>query len=336
MTEGLVLGKFMPLHKGHLALIQFGLHNCDLLHILICATDKEPVSGEIRYCWLKEIFQHNSKVNLVYYKYDETILPDTSVSSLAASEKWAQVIKKKFPSLKKIFSSEKYGDFLASFLNIRHESFDEERNAFNVSSSQIRNDPFSYFDYIPQNIQPYFVKKIALVGSESTGKSTLAKKLASHYNTSYVPEVARDIMEHTKDCTYEHLQIIAELHAKAIWQKQKEANKILISDTELFITKSYSQFLFKKELEAEKWISDANKFDLYIFLENDCPYVQDGTRLDKKERDRLSEQHKNFFQKNNIALVPVGGDWENRFERCIEIIDEKFLNNDQENCRHRS
>ena len=93
MTEGLVLGKFMPLHKGHLALIEFALQRCDLLHVLICTVQSEPINGNIRYNWLSELFANNTRVNLVLYQYDENDLPNTSVSSFEVSEKWALVIK---------------------------------------------------------------------------------------------------------------------------------------------------------------------------------------------------------------------------------------------------
>jgi HTH-type transcriptional repressor of NAD biosynthesis genes len=325
MTEGLVLGKFMPLHKGHLALIEFALQRCDLLRVLICAAQPEPIDGNIRFNWLSEIFADNTKVDIVLYQYNQNDLPNTSVSSLEVSAKWAMVIKEMFADIDIIFSSEKYGDFLAGILNARHECFDENRIINKISSTHIRNNPFHFWEYLPYNVQPYFVKKIALVGSESTGKSTLAKRLAEHFQTEYVPEVARNIIEHTKDCKIEQLIEIAASHAKAILLKQKSANKILMSDTELLITRSYAAFLFNQKLCAENWIVEANQFDLYIFLENDCPFIQDGTRLNEKERDALNDHHKVFFEANNIKMVFIGGDWENRFNTSVKTINELFF-----------
>lgn len=328
MTKGLVLGKFMPLHVGHLALIDFALKNCDLLYVLICAELTEPINGNVRYNWLNQLFVNNNKIEIVLFWYDQKDLPNTSVSSFDVSEKWAEVIKAKFPGLNKIFSSEKYGGYLASILNIRHICFDRKRSLNNISSTAIRNNPFNCWLYIPSTVKPFFVKKIALVGSESTGKSTLAKRLAEHFNTLYVPEMARDIIEQTGSCSFDHLMEIAELHAKTILQKQQNANKILISDTELLITKSYSLFLFDKELVVEDWIEKANQFDLYIFLDNDCPFLQDGTRLDGHNRNELSKYHKAFIESKNVKVVYIGGDWESRFISAIEKINEQFFKHD--------
>jgi HTH-type transcriptional repressor of NAD biosynthesis genes len=126
-------------------------------------------------------------------------------------------------------------------------------------------------------VHPFFVKKICIVGTESTGKSTLAKRLAEHYKTIYVPEMAREIIEETENCTYDDLLKIAQLHTQKISESILAANKLLIVDTDLNITRSYSQFLFNKGLNVDPWIEEVNQFDLYLFLEPDCEYIQDGT-----------------------------------------------------------
>jgi HTH-type transcriptional repressor of NAD biosynthesis genes len=204
-------------------------------------------------------------------------------------------------------------------------AFDEQRNIVPVSATQIRNDPFKYWDFIPEHARYWFVKKIALVGTESTGKSVLAEKLASNFNTTYVPEMAREIVETTSSCTFDDLIQIAQLHASAIYKKSQIANKILIADTDITITKSYSLFLFQKELVVDSWVEDANQFDLYLFLEPDCGYVQDGTRLSQSERARLSDHHKAIFDRAGISFVSIHGDWEERFQQAKQLIEKMFL-----------
>ena len=117
--------------------------------------------------------------------------------------------KKHFPDIDIFFSSEKYGIYVAEFLKVQHIGFDMNRNTFPISSSQIRKRPSKYWNFIPAVAKPFFVKKIAIVGSESTGKSTLTEKLANHYNTQFVAEMARNIVCHSNDCTYEDLENIA-------------------------------------------------------------------------------------------------------------------------------
>jgi HTH-type transcriptional regulator, transcriptional repressor of NAD biosynthesis genes len=325
MKKGLVLGKFLPLHKGHIALINFARQHCDFLYIIICFTKKEIVEGLVRKQWLYEELRLCDNISLISFPYDDNILPNSSESSRDVSKIWAVELKKIVPDTDVVFTSEPYGNFLAEYMNIEHIVFDEKRIAIPISATMINNNPIKYWDYLADSTKPWFVKKIVLLGSESTGKSTLAEKLAKYFNTPFVPEMARDIIEKTEECTFEHLKEIAILHAKRIGLAVGESNKLLFMDTDINITKSYSKFLFDKELIVEPWITEANKADLYLFLETDCPFVQDGTRLTEKERNSLSSFHKEQLIKNNIDFIAIGGDWNNRFNLAIDIIKRKYF-----------
>lgn len=322
MKKGLVFGKFMPLHNGHLALINFALQNCDHLYIIICYTDKEPIDGMIRKQWLYQSVEKNTKITLVSFQYNDKELPNTSVSSQHVSELWARVFKSLVPNVNIVFTSEDYGDYLAECMGTEHIPFDKARSTVPVSATAIRTDPFLYWNYISDEAKPWFVKKIAIVGSESTGKSVLTGRLAKHFNAAFVPEMAREIIEKTDDCTFDDLHKIAELHARTIQSKISTANKLLFVDTDLIITKSYSQFLFNRELIVEPWVEKANKFDLYLFLETDCEYIQDGTRLSVKERNALSSYHKKAFENAGVSIISVTGDWNERFKQAFDLVEQ--------------
>jgi HTH-type transcriptional regulator, transcriptional repressor of NAD biosynthesis genes len=323
MKHGLVLGKFMPLHKGHLALIQFAKNKCDVLTVLLCAEDTETIPASARLQWLQNELGTGFDIQLLLY--DQNVLPNTSVSSRSVSLQWANRIKEKITGINMVFSSETYGLYLAEYLDAVPVMYDVARQHFPVSATQIRNNPFAYWDFIPETVKPYFVKKICILGTESTGKSTLTEKLARHFKTAFVPEMARDIIEQTEECTYKDLFDIAALHAKAITEKAGTADMFLFIDTDIHITKSYASFLFGKELPVAQWIEEANKADCYIFLEPDCPFVQDGTRLNETDRNRLSLSHKNELDKNNIHYIRAGGNWEERFDKVVKVITEKYL-----------
>jgi HTH-type transcriptional regulator, transcriptional repressor of NAD biosynthesis genes len=324
MKTGLVLGKFLPLHKGHIALVEFALHHCDRLIILLCASAKEPIAGATRKHWLMETFGADARVAVTLFEYNEEELPNTSVSSPAVSEKWAQYIGQAFPGLDMFISSEPYGEYVARFLNIEHKIFDQERKTVPISASSILDDPFKHWDFIAPAARSRFVKKICISGSESTGKSTLAEKLALHFNTSFVPEMAREVIGKTEEVVFEDLMKIASLHAKTIDEKAAITNKLLFCDTDVNITKSYSKFLFDRTLRVPTWVDESNKFDLHIFLETDCPHIQDGTRLTEGERNRLSEFHKQQLSEAGINYISVGGNWKERLLQSINIVNRYF------------
>lgn len=321
MSTGLVFGKFMPLHRGHLALVDFAIQHCDDLYVVLCHNKHEPIDGNTRFDWLQKKWGDNPRIHLVSFSYDEKELPNTSISSKTVSAVWAEAFKKLLPPIDIVFTSEKYGDYVAEFLGIEHRLFDEPRIQQPISASKIRQYPLRYWDFIAPEARSHFVKKIVLVGTESTGKSTLTEKLAQHFNTSFVPEMARDIIEKTEECKYEDLIAIAALHAKTITEKLPVANKLLFVDTDLRITRSFSQFLFHRPLEVESWIEDANRFDCYLFLQPECPFVQDGTRLPADERLQLSKHHLNFYKDAGMNVHFINGNWQQRFDSAVAIVN---------------
>jgi len=158
MKRGLVIGKFMPLHKGHIALIDFALDNCDELIVLVSASDDEPIPGNQRLEWLAETFKDNQRVIPMLLNYDEAILPSTLQTMEGISRAWADYLKKKLPAIDVIFASEAYGAYMGRFLNCEDVIFDQPRKMLPVSPGEILKDPFAYWEYLPDAVKPYFEK----------------------------------------------------------------------------------------------------------------------------------------------------------------------------------
>lgn len=320
-----MLGKFMPLHKGHMALIDFALYRCDELIVLVSASYDELISGNKRLEWIEQTYKGNEQIKPLLLMYDEAVLPNTSASSEGVSKLWANYLKGHLPPIDEIFASEAYGAYMGRFLNCDHVIFDEPRKIVPVSATQIRKEPFTYWDFIPDVVRIYYTLKICLYGTESTGKTMLAQRLAEHFNTVAVPEMAREILQHTRECTRAHLLQIARLQAFTINEKIKQANKLLFVDTDINITRSYSKFLFNEELIVQEWIEEANKIDLYLYLDTDAPYIQDGTRLNIVDRNGLNESHQQELTGRGINYVLIQGeDWDIRFKNATEAVN-KFI-----------
>ena|ERR1700754_4722322 len=161
MKTGLIIGKFMPLHKGHIALIDFALGQCDELIVLVSASDDEPITGTQRLEWLEQLYNNNSRVKPTLLNYDDLILSDseTTVSSEGLSKLWANYLIEKLPAIDVIFASEAYGAYMSRFLNCEAVIYDEPCKIVPVSASQIRNDPFTYFTFLPDVVQAYYTQK---------------------------------------------------------------------------------------------------------------------------------------------------------------------------------
>ncbi len=320
MKRGLVIGKFMPVHQGHIAMIHFAMQHCDELIVSMSYTSTDPIPHALRFDWLKSLFETNSKIKV------EESLDDFDNESLPLNERtkiWARFIEKRFPKIDVIVCSEEYGAPFAQHLSASSILFDLSRNQIPVSATKIRTNPFVYWEHIPEVVRPYFVKKICFYGPESTGKSVMAKNMAEYYQTEFVPEVAREIVS-SNDFTFDDIIRIAKAQNQRVIEKAKTANKLLFCDTDLITTQIYCRHYLKSIppilFELEKEIT----YDQYFLFDIDVPWVADHLR-------DLGDRRKEMFQTFEVELKNrqhtyylVQGKWTER-ERAIKAqIDLRF------------
>ena len=333
MVNAFVFGKFMPFHKGHEAMIRFALTQCDFLTVLICCSDREVMPGSLRKDWIESTFSDESptasghrRIEVKIYDYQEKDLPNTSESSGTVSEVWSNVFRELFPDVQLLVTSEEYGFFVADFMGIRHLPFDIPKHLFPVSATAVRNDRFVNWEFLPESVKQDLALKVVLLGTESTGKTTLAERLSKQFNSRLVSEAARDIISDSNTFSYEDLHRVANEHTKRIRAAAVEYPLVII-DTDIHITKSYSRFVFDRELEVNDHIYSANKAHLYLYLNNDVPHFQDGTRLDEMARNQLDLSHRQLLKEHGIRIVEITGNWEERFEKAMGHIQELLMSN---------
>ncbi|MFN0203360.1 MAG: AAA family ATPase [Bacteroidia bacterium] len=329
MTKAFVFGKYLPFHKGHEAMINFALNKCDFLTVLVCCSEKENIPDTIRSSWIDKAFENEKKVEVRTFNYLESELPNTSETSESVSKIWADIFKKLFPDYSLLITSEEYGNFVAYFMNIQHIAFDIPKKHFPVSATAVRKDVFANWKYLPDSVKPDFVIKIVILGTESTGKTTLTEKLAKHFNCSLVLEAAREIIANSNNFSFDDLYLVATEHAKRIDKIILTDNPLVIIDTDIHTTKSYSRFTFEKELEISADIHNSNRANIYLYLNNDVEYLQDGTRLSEAERNLLDLSHRQVLTDHNIDIIEIKGDWNERFEKAVEQINKLIATNEK-------
>jgi len=317
MVKAFVFGKYLPFHKGHKALIEFALTRCDFLTVVICCSDKENISDGIRKGWLQTEFSQLRNIDIITYHYSESDLPNTSQSSREVSRQWAEVFQQILPDQDLLVTSEPYGYHVAEYMDIVHIPFDMPRTQYPVSATAIRNNLLGNWDYLPDSVKPYYAIKVSILGTESTGKSTLTELLSDHFHCSRVMEAGRDIIPDSNDFSMDDLHLVAREHARRIHSAERGKSPLIILDTDIHITKSYCRFFFNRELEVDSDIHDANRSHLYLYLNNDVDHVQDGTRLDVTARDRLDLSHREVLRQHGIHYVDIKGNWEDRFNMAV-------------------
>ena len=181
---------------------------------------------------------------------------------------------------------------------------------------------------MPNCVKSYFTKQVAIVGTESCGKSTLTKKLAKFYNTNYAHEVGRDYCEkYSNQLTPEMFDLIAMEHFMLQIEKARESNKLLFIDSEAVITQYYLNMYFKgKKSQLVEDIIKLQNYDLVLFLEPDVKWVEDGFRFAGKEDDRKKNNDllKSMFKERKINFKIINGDYSERFNKSRELIDSLF------------
>jgi HTH-type transcriptional regulator, transcriptional repressor of NAD biosynthesis genes len=329
MTKAFVFGKFLPFHKGHEAMINFALSKCDFLTVLVCCSDKENIPDKVRKSWIQTTIEKQKNVEVKTFNYLESELPNTSETSESVSKIWANIFIKQFPDYSLLITSEEYGNFVAAFMNIQHIAFDIPKKLFPVSATAVRNDVFANWKFLPDSVKVDFVIKVVILGTESTGKTSLTEKLSKHFNCSLVLEAGRDIIANSNSFTFDDLYLVATEHAKRIDKTILADSPLIIIDTDIHTTKSYSRFTFEKELEVTTDIYNSNRANIYLYLNNDVEYLQDGTRLSEAERNLLDLSHRQVLTDHYIDIIEIKGDWDERFEKAVVQINKLIATNGQ-------
>ena len=166
------------------------------------------------------------------------------------------------------------------------------------------------------------IKKVAITGPESTGKSTLSKQLAEHFNAVLVEEYAREyIRKLNRPYQQDDILKIAKRQKEIELQKIKEANKILFTDTELIVTKIWSEVKYQK---CHPWILkyiEQQDYDIYLLCNIDLPWEADPQREYPHLRQHLFNLYKQELETRKLNFEIISGTKEQRFENALRILE---------------
>lgn len=175
---------------------------------------------------------------------------------------------------------------------------------------------------------PINLVKIVLFGPESTGKTTLSRQLARHYNTVWAPEFAREYLQdkwnnERKTCQKEDLLPIAIGQMNLENNLAKKADKVLICDTDLLETKVYSEEYYGGFVEEElDEAAKKNTYDLYLLTYIDTPWEEDDLRDRPELRLEMFTAFENALKSHNKPYILLKGNKEIRFKKAIKAIDK--------------
>jgi NadR type nicotinamide-nucleotide adenylyltransferase len=176
---------------------------------------------------------------------------------------------------------------------------------------------------------PTNLRRVAILGAESTGKTTLARSLALRFQTKWVPEYAREYMAlHPGDYSPEDIVRIAEHQLNEEEALVPLANKLLFLDTEFIIAKIWCEDVFGK---CPAWIREkieTHPYDLYLLTANDLMWVPDPVRVNPQRRDYFFNLYKHELEKRRFPFEIVTGRYEARLLSAINAIKKYFPENE--------
>jgi NadR type nicotinamide-nucleotide adenylyltransferase len=314
--HGLILGKFLPPHAGHLYAVRLAENFVERLTVLVCSISREPIPGALRYAWMRELFPQARVVHVT----EE--LPQEPQEHPQFWDIWRHtVLRAAVEPIDYVFASEHYGQRLADEVGAKFIPVDIARQVLPVSGSAIRARPLDHWRYIPPCVRPYFVRRVCVFGPESTGKSTLARDLAEHFHTVHVPEFARELLDPQGGvCRPEDIPLIARGQMASEEALAHDANRVLICDTDLLTTTIWSDVLFG---HCDDWIRQAahgRQYDLYLLLDVDVPWVDDQQRFLPHERREFFDRCRQALDAAGRAYQIIHGAWPERFAQACQAI----------------
>jgi NadR type nicotinamide-nucleotide adenylyltransferase len=166
------------------------------------------------------------------------------------------------------------------------------------------------------------MKKIAIIGPESTGKSTLSKALAEYYNEPFVPEYGRKYLEENgKD--YNRSDLLAISKGMVIWEDKMKAiaKKKLFCDTDLVMMKVWYEVKYG---ECHPWVLNhinSNPYDLHLLCAPDLPWENDPLRENPHIREDLFELYRKELENYRYEYRIISGK-DGRLEKAIEAVED--------------
>ncbi|TVQ41219.1 MAG: transcriptional regulator [Spirochaetaceae bacterium] len=266
IKRGVILGRFMPPHNGHRYLIDFGRHVADELTVFLCSLPRDPIPGELRLRWMKELFP---SVRLVHVTEEN---PNANKAQPGAVRIWAAAITRSMlHGVDYVFASEHYGFDLSLELGAAFVPVDPSRSLFPVSASAVRAAPMTYWDYLPEPVRPYFVRRVCIAGNDVGQRVALGRALAEHFKTIFAGDYAAFWQEHVdREPTAADLPLLLRAQAASEGALARQAQRLL------FVTTDPTQLALRWSVEhgeaADRLTAERQHgYDLYLALKAATP-----------------------------------------------------------------
>lgn len=334
-------GKFMPFHKGHLHCIMRAASQCEKLFVVLMYNGAEELAimrqnnrfgnknltPHIRELAIRKELGEFENIQVIAYDCK----PADDRALMEGKDIWyyeCEDMVRLMGRFDACYSSEPSYDEKFKHYYPWSDSIllDVDRKHVPVSGTDIRNMCVrDAYGYLPRGYQQLVNKKVLLAGTCSCGKTTVAKKLASYYNTTCSKEQGRLISESlnmTDPGPEMYDRFVCQQYMANIYATEN-ANLVAFLDTDALTTKFYSELYEDSPMLSAEAIAAKNEYDLILYFEPTVPFVYDGFRTKREESERfeLSAKLKNEFCKYYSNIKTLAGTYEENYLNAIRYVD---------------
>jgi len=343
-SSGLVVGKFCPLHRGHELVIRRALAECERVFVLSWSKpEHRGCEPERRSRWLERLFPQTTRLVLTEQRLAEldpppefATLPENDADPPVQRRFCGFICERAWQvRVQAVFGSEHYLETFAHELTrcfrrsvpahpgVTAVVVDPERGNVPISGTLLRSDVHAHRRFLSPEVYADFVQRIALLGGESTGKSSLAATLAREYATLHVPEFGRELWEQRAgQLVFEDMVQIAKEQIAREQAAAAGASRWLFCDTSPLTTLFYSLDLFGRAAPELEQLA-ARSYDLVALCAPDFEFVQDGTRRDPAFRDRQDRWYREELLLRGVPFVMLGGTPEDRVATLVRVLRDR-------------
>jgi NadR type nicotinamide-nucleotide adenylyltransferase len=327
VRRGLVTGAFAPLHRGHQLLIETALASVDDLVVVVYDCRREgmermPAAKRAR--WVTDLYPELEAVVVLPDPYDG----DPFAATAAAAPAYAEEVVRQLGRFDRFFSSEPAYEAFAHLVGAKHVLVDQHRLLVPVSGTQFRECPFEYRGLVDPSVYKSLIERVVFVGTESTGKTTLAKLLGDLCGTTWVHEYGRELWEaqDLKGSLTDHLKM-AERQERRVENAAAHADSYVFADTNAWTTLQWCLRTHGTADPRLHALAEANLDKYTWFLcADDFGWVQDGTReLEGDLAHNFQLQQFEDLNRRGISFTYLRGSIEQRKARVLTKLGDLAL-----------
>ena len=306
---GLVVGSFNPPHMGHIRLLSVASDLCETVIVQVSKSPIDILSVEEKVILLRKNLFPKMNFEFIIFEDEMYHLTEKGEDNVVINQEYwdfyiSELSKQlafinKYPVV--IISSEEYAEGIANQIGCESIRYDTKRELTLISSTQVRNkinsgNYTSFIGLLPETKEKYS-RKVCVVGTEGSGKTTLVKNLGYYLSADIVMEYGRSYSEGKDTFSLEDFVNIAIIHNNILLETSKNSTfGLVVSDTDALITKIFAKFLLSQTdfMTFSDWIeplikTQTSMFDLYLITNPLIYHDDNGSRL------LTEEQREEFF-----------------------------------------